>query len=86
MAALKTPESASITLHDFKQLLNLYDDTIKAVYSAKISDKKKLKQALEDDKWRYIELPEKLKHRKSQNTDELGINKEELERLVRWKM
>lgn len=41
--------------------------------------KSKLETILEDDKWRYYELPGSLKVSQ-------GLTKEQLARLVRWKM
>ena len=63
----------------FDHLLSLYDKVVEAVYQSRIKDSKKLAEALEDDRWRYQELPETLAE------DDARITKPQLERLVRWK-
>ena len=81
--ATQPPSPSTITPAQFADLLGLYRAALSAVYDAKIADGKKRAQSLEDDKWRYGELPSLLGERKGK---EKCLEKAELERLVRWKM
>lgn len=81
MASTQAPDAANIHLDLFKQLLSLYQEVVAVVYARKIKDATKLKQALEDERWRYHELPEMLEGKEVKR-----LSKSELERVVRWKM
>ena len=74
------PDDPALTLKVFHHLLFLYNQVIEAVYRARIKETKRLEEALEDDQWRYHELPMTL------SVGGESITKSQLERLVRWKM
>ena len=81
--AATAPSASTITPAQFTDLLALYPAALSAAYDAKIADGKKRAQALEDDAWRYGELPTAVTERKGK---EKCLQKAELERLVGWKM
>ncbi len=88
------PIPGTITLSQLTRLLSLYPVTVEKAYklSTRLKDPKKLSGALQDDKWRYDELPTILAARrqvgKEDEKDEAApwLEKGELERLVGWKM
>lgn len=73
-------EPDKITTAQLLGCVSLYPKAVEKFYQSKIKDEKKLKVALENDKWRFDELPKLVENR----SDALG--KVELERLVQWKM
>jgi hypothetical protein len=88
------PSPASITASQFTKLLALYPSTVRVVYqqNIRLRDPQKLAKALEDDQWRYDELPVIVSARKSSGRAGKDggsgpwLEKAELERLVNWKM
>jgi len=86
------PPPSTITPSQFSSILSLYPSTISKTYKTtpRLKDAKKLSHASEDDKWRYDELPRMLARRKGKDGEGVGVGrwleKEELERLVEWKM
>ena len=86
MATPSIPDPTAITFNTFEKFFSLYEEIVQAVYQSKIKDSRKLTQALDDDTWRYIGLSQKLKKHKSDSGKIASLSKEELERLVRWKM
>ena len=97
------PDPSKITLVHIKQLVERYPQGLRSIYEQRIkskaSDKKKAAErfirAIEDDAWRYDELPAKLKElegtREGKRDDddeekELCLDSDELVRLVQWKM
>lgn len=88
------PSPASIIASQFTNLLALYPSTVRVVYqqNARLRDPQKLAKALEDDHWRYDELPVIVSARKSSGRvgkdggSEPWLEKAELEMLVNWKM
>ena len=84
-----SPTAATITAFQFTHLLSLYPVTVENAYkrNARLKDPKQLSDALEDDRWRYEELPRVLVARRAEKeADRPWLVKEELERLVSWKM
>ena len=92
MSSPPTPET--ITPSQLTHLLSAYPVTLEKAYklNTRLKDPKKLSRALEDDRWRYDELPRILAARRvGGKGDEKSegapwLEKGELERLVGWKM
>lgn len=76
-----TPENVTLPL--VRRILEIYPSVLEVFYQDKVKgDKKKTDQAQEDDRWRYEVLPIEMKQRDG----DAGLSKNELERLVKWKM
>lgn len=67
-----------ITHSQVRACIHLYPAILERVYKV-TRPKANLDEILEDDKWKYEVLPELLK-------DGRALEKEELARLVKWKM
>ena len=80
------PSPTSITCDQFKHLVSCYRPVVQAVYRSRIKDAIKLAQAFEDDDWRNEGLTTILASRCNDDLSGMWLKKEELERLVRWKM
>lgn len=91
------PTAATITGPQFAHALSLYRATVARAYgrNARLREPKKLSDALDDDAWRYDQLPRTLAARGAGGTAAAGggggpssswLEKGELERLVAWKM
>lgn len=93
MSSTTPPSAETITTGQFNHILSLYPSTVEKAYqqNGRLKDSKKnpnkLSDALDDDRWRYDQLPGVLAAR-GVDTDGEGqwLEKEELERLVGWKM
>jgi hypothetical protein len=82
--ASSPPTLSTITTSQLSHLLTLYPQTIKSHYAFKVSDPKKLTEALNRDKWRYDELPSLLKDQDGHGKGtHMSLN--QLEDLVKWK-
>jgi hypothetical protein len=82
MSTSQYPPAASITKESFAKILNLYPSLIRRVYASKLKNNEaKVKEAADRDDWRYEELPKVLRERKKGH-----LTKDEIERLVVWKM
>ena len=97
MSSTTPPSAETITTTQFNHILSLYPFTVEKAYqqNGRLKDSKKnpkkLSDALDDDTWRYDHLPGVLAARKAgRGADRDGegpwLEKEELERLVGWKM
>lgn len=87
------PPPSSITPAGFKVALELYPSIAENVYKSKLKDSKKVKEALERDRWRFEELPVSIAAMKQGKPAKTGkpkreacMSKETVERLVQWKM
>lgn len=77
------PAPSAITSTAVQTALELYPSLVVKAYQSKIKDPKKLKAALERETWRFEELPSEFVDQKAQNG---GLSKDQVERLVQWKM
>jgi len=73
----------SINTSVIAHCVSLYSSVVDKVYRSKIKDDKKFKTALDNDRWRFEELPRTVQQRRAAGK---GLSKDELERLVQWKM
>ncbi|ERF71142.1 hypothetical protein EPUS_05971 [Endocarpon pusillum Z07020] len=88
------PAPETITPSQLAYLLSIYPVTLEKAYklNTRLKDPKKLSGALEDDRWRYDQLPRILAARRAVGKEgEKGegapwLEKAELERLVGWKI
>jgi len=79
---MEMPTPDTITEEVVSRCLLIYKQILEAVYATKLKDTKRRAKALEDDDWRYEQLPRSIKGRGPLH----GLDKNELERLVQWKM
>ncbi|KAJ9607907.1 hypothetical protein H2200_007986 [Cladophialophora chaetospira] len=82
------PSSTTITRSTFDQALKLYPSLVEKVYASKLrNDAKKVTEALKRDRWRFEELPSLIAERRGKGKgDGEGLSKDEVERLVLWKI
>ena len=84
------PSLVDITHSTFTTALNLYPSLVEKVYSSKLKGNvKKVAEALERDRWRFEELPSSVARQRKGDGEGgglKGLNKDEVERLVLWKM
>ncbi len=80
-----TPPSPEATTHaTFEKALKLYPWIVEKVYASKLkNDTKKVADALQRDTWRFENLPLYVALRA---TEGRGLTKDEVEKLVIWKM
>ncbi len=89
------PTPGILTPSQLTRLLSFYPATVDKAYklNTRLKDPKKRSAALQDDSWRYDELPRILAARRADGREEKKkdeaapwLEKAELERLVGWKM
>ncbi|KIW18773.1 hypothetical protein PV08_03062 [Exophiala spinifera] len=80
---VSVPGPSAITSTAVQTALELYPSLVDNVYNSKMKDPKKVKAALERETWRFEELPQELGHQKARKG---GLSKEQVERLVQWKI
>ena len=79
------PRPGTLTKLGFAQLLQFYPHIQQVAYRSKIKDPKKLAIAQQDHDWRYDELP-KLVAQRGTKSSPAYLEKEELVRLIQWKI
>ena len=79
------PKPGILTKLGFAQLLQFYPHVQQVAYRSKIKDPKKLATAQQDHDWRYDELP-KLVAQRGTKLSSAYLEKEELVRLIQWKI
>ena len=84
------PSPFVISKSAFQQAVSLYPSLAERVYASKLKkDPKNVTQAIERDHWRFEELPTSVKERRErlkEGDTGVGLTKDEVERLVQWKM
>ena len=78
------PDPGEVTYDEAIELAKLYRSTLEGAY--KDSNDQKIKKGIDDDNWRYEELPAIVRDRKKKEKGGAFLEMKELERLVAWKM